>query len=395
MVDLYISSNGQQEYNEANSQYLQQQINDEEQLKHSKNGSQHHDIQNMNYLLVTAYFDIGATSWQNYTKDSSIYLNYLKHLCRANLKLIIFIDDRYAEEVNDEIDQLNDLQAMRYIVVFPINTEFLESNIISWQLYRQHMHAIMSTRSYQEKAWLRPEKYTPETLYPEYNSINFAKIDFVKYAIGHILKIAPYFSDVSHFGWIDSGYIRDASEIPRHFQPISALFNENVNVFYHNNYSQRYMATTEDISEDNVAAANAADDVSTARINQTEHVSSQFNFTQVFLDAPTDIPGAFWFGEKTALLRFHGLFHKCVHAMLEEDIADDDQAVLMCCYVSDPTLFTLWRTFGYLGLGHHYKGSFLTFYALNKLDDAHPFVGEFRLINIWLNARKEKGSLEP
>jgi hypothetical protein len=150
----------------------------------------------------------------------------------------------------------------------------------------------------------------PETVSPEYNGINFAKIDFVDYSIRHGLL-----GDVQYVGWIDFGYLRTEKEFIRNLKINSnALFNDRVNMQVINAPPEHY------------------------------------NASHIVRTKPYCFVGNFLFGNQAAMLAYREAFHECVHHLHSQNLVDNDQHMQLCVYHNHPELVYAWHLPEALGL---------------------------------------------
>jgi len=146
----------------------------------------------------------------------------------------------------------------------------------------------------------------PEIKVPEYNCINHAKVDFVKYAIDN--NIADF--NPNYYGWIDFGYIKDPNKsIPKNGNvTFNVIKNNYVNFVYNNDV-----------------------------------IDSDGDFVNTLVNPRDTITGPFWFGSKNKILEYHTLYHNRLSVLHQNGIADDDQAVMVNCYFNQNGIMKLWK----------------------------------------------------
>ena len=273
------------------------------------------------YRFITAFYDIGRGQWQNkYNRSAATYLERFSLLVQLNLPLVVFMDDRYAAEARAIIESVaSSLPAGApplQLQLIMINENFLSENIQSWS-YVAVEEEIMRSAAYQAMAQLRSSHGNPETLYPQYNCINHAKVDFVEYYVRKVLHNRSGIDDgcnggcngggdggisssgvtVTHVGWVDFGYLTEAFEVMPFAPNRALLYNGAVNFLSHG-----------------------------------EPTAREVDPAYVFQEVPIRIHGAFWFGSVQAVLGYRQTYHACVHEMHGRGVADDDQSVTLCCY---------------------------------------------------------------
>ena len=253
------------------------------------------------YRFITAFYDIGRGQWQNkYNRSAATYLERFSLLVQLNLPLVVFMDDRYAAEARAIIESVaSSLPAGApplQLQLIMINENFLSENIQSWS-YVAVEEEIMRSAAYQAMAQLRSLKYTPQTLYPQYNCINHAKVDFVEYYVRQFLHNRSGGVTVTHVGWVDFGYLTEAFEVMPFAPNRALLYNGAVNFLSHG-----------------------------------EPTAHEVDPAYVFQEVHFRIHGAFWFGSVQAVLGYRQTYHACVHEMHGRGLANEDQSVTLCCY---------------------------------------------------------------
>ncbi len=146
----------------------------------------------------------------------------------------------------------------------------------------------------------------PECHIPEYTLINHSKIDFMIEASK--LKNSEFFC------WIDFGYFALKERIPLNLVDINKLDKNRINY---------------------------------TLINPIDNRDSDVLYT--LRNAPERIGGFFFFGERNVLKEYQELYHFVLKEFqYDYNIADDDQHLVLRCYVKQPDLFAL----HYLGGWH-------------------------------------------
>lgn len=294
------------------------------------------------YVFITAFYDIGREQWTNFQRRNNDYFEYFNNLLRVNIPLIVFIDEKYYEIVCEAALKIRAHNHL-FTVVIKINEDFLTRNILSWS-YIGVEEDIISSLDYQEVILVRPEQNTPETMYPQYNCINHAKIDFIKYVIDHEYSILPV--HINYMGWVDFGYVTIDSHVNSFELNSELLFSDHVNV------------------------------LNTVAID----LEVDSNPLTVLSLSLAKIHGAFWFGSISALQRYHSAYHHSLQGMHAAGIADDDQAVMLQVLFNEPNLLKLWRNAPLWGMPNW--GWYVGFVLFNRLLwDSLPLVSAVALAN--------------
>jgi hypothetical protein len=207
--------------------------------------------------------------------------------------MIVFIDSRYINFINVEL--------LKNVILIPIDEDFLNKNIHSWKNIEK-ARIIMNSEFYKKLLIKRINNGHPENIYPEYNCINHAKIDFIKYAVPFI--------KTSFVCWSDFGY---------HF----SVFNNNSSKFPTNILNIKFFNTSK---------------LNFCLINKIE----EYDSISILQNAPDIFSGGFYGLPIKLVNPFQELYHSCLDELYSMNISDDDQHVLLKCYYKKPELFELY-----------------------------------------------------
>lgn len=179
-------------------------------------------IEDDDISIVTAFFDIGRSSWgetnkidARHKRSVDVYLAYFSNLSKIKNQLIIFIDENLAQTVLDMrlAHNLGD-----QTIIFTKKNFFLDDEILK---IKKKVHSMMS-KEFLQYVWIPS---APEYNNPEYLLINAFKSCFACYAIDKKIVTSP------QVAWIDFGYCRDENR----FDPnVKWQFNakNKMNLFY-------------------------------------------------------------------------------------------------------------------------------------------------------------------
>jgi hypothetical protein len=265
--------------------------------------------------LVTAFLDIGRETWKNndFKRTADFYIDYFLTYLNYPYKMVCYIDERYIQKVIDTYEKSEYKNKM----FIPINQDWLNKNIHAWSLIENDRH-ILKSEEYKEFMKKRlplmypegipetnvREHLCPENIYPEYNIVNHAKIDFINHAIDNGY-INTYFT-----GWCDFGYFstyhKDGSALP-------------INVL-----------DTDKFDKNKITIC--------LRRRILEEDKNMF-FTALY--AYELFIGAFYAGPTHIMKRFRDLYHESVIDLYKNGISDDDQHIYIQIYVKDPEIFNL------------------------------------------------------
>lgn len=252
-------------------------------------------ILKMSICYVSTFLDIGRTFWNNkFVRSVYTYLNCFKPFVKlfpkeGKEKMIVFIDEKHSKEFKEMIENSN-------IHAIEINMDFMSKNIHVWKSLNRERE-IMNSQEYKTKFANRLT--FPENTIPEYTLINHAKIDFVNLAID-LEKQYEYFS------WVDFGYFQNESNIPTNLLDLNKLNLNKVN------YQLLNPITEEDK-----------------------------NIMYTMIHAPERIGGFFFFGNRKTLKEYQNLYHSILEEFQNNNLADDDQHIVLRCFFKNPSLFHL------------------------------------------------------
>ena len=149
--------------------------------------------------------------------------------------------------------------------------------------------------------------YHPENIYPEYNSINHSKIDFICYALNNNIINKNDFICWSDFGYFNSILHNNPNEYPFSSLDINN-FNTNTLSFCLRNKLDRFDS----------------------------------NMYKTLVEAPEKFTGSFFSGPMNLMLKLQALYHKSLEELYSNNLSDDDQHIYLRCFLKEPDIFTLY-----------------------------------------------------
>lgn len=251
----------------------------------------------MSICYVTAFCDIGRGEWKNkFRRSFSQYLSGFLPIFNqivaypSQYQLVAFIDNKYSNILHTLASEYTN------VMIIPIDQSFLDKRIPAWsRLDRERQ--IMASAEYQRLVGER--LVYPEHHNPRYTLINHAKIDFVRYAIA-------CYSPGEFFAWVDFGYCSNPDKIPRY--PLDrSKFDQNM--------------------------------VTYTLINHLDR--NDGNIVQTLQTAPERVGGFFFAGTPSALRQYQQLYHDVHKVFQDNNIADDDQHIVLQCFLTRPDLIRL------------------------------------------------------
>lgn len=252
--------------------------------------------------LVTAFYDIGRGNFKKYGRTSEEYVKAFYNYLDMEYKMIIFIDDRYLQPILTYYETCK-FKNKKFI---PINKNWLVDNIYAWKQLEKDKR-IITSEFYKTLLEHRIAMNKPETLYSEYNIVNHSKIDFINYSIDN-----GYVNDKYVF-WSDFGYYHSILDNNKTFFPNTILDTRKFSPTKIN-----CMIRDNILPQDN-------------------------NILDIALSGKVTIIGTFYGGHISIMKQFQELYHSCLEELYSNNISDDDQHVLLRCYLKNPDFFQLYK----------------------------------------------------
>jgi hypothetical protein len=249
-------------------------------------------------VITTALVDLGRENWKDYNRSINDYLSY-NNMIYFQCKMVIYTTEdlkEYFENKRREVDP--DLSMTKII------TMRLEE--IPYYEYMEKLTDLMNSDFFIKNIKLRAHHYRPEANYPIYNIIQFAKSKFVERTIKE-----NYFDSKYHC-WMDAGIYHHL------FSPkwVKSVFpKKNENVLSDGKIHQFYIDFPRE-----------------SDLNKVDYYGQQDDVR---------IAGAWFGGNKAALLNFSDIVKKVVDDSIEEGIISDDQNIYTISYLENKDLFTL------------------------------------------------------
>ena len=230
----------------------------------------------MTAIFVTAFYDIGRNSWDNYyNRNMDAYINSLnKIILNIDNQIVIFLDDRY----------LNKVIKRDNVLIIPINDEWLHNNTLGWK-FLEVTKIIMNSEKYIN---LVGHKDNPEHKYPHYVTIVNCKLDFITIAY-NTLKIN------TNYIWIDAGYLHTVDSLESNI-----LFNKT-----------------------------PTDKILLFLVNSI--IPQDFDIIHTLIHARPLVTGGLFIIPHQYIYLLYNTYFKCVKKLIDLNIVDDDQHILLQC----------------------------------------------------------------
>lgn len=244
---------------------------------------------------VTAYVELDRSSWVNFARPFEDYFSAFKPLADLVKKsnphefhMVVYIDRKVSDQVTKYVSGAPNITTIQ------IDDETMFIKFPLWRRLNRET-AIMQSEEYRTR--MKHRLQFPEHTNPKYTIVNHCKVDFMAHATTIVL-------DSEHFCWVDFGYCNKPQNIPQ--RPL------DVRQFDPNRITYTLISPLTELDK---------------------------NIDYTLLHAPERVTGCFFFGGRNALKAYQGLYHG-IHAWLQSmNIVDDDQHLVIQCYVQAPSLF--------------------------------------------------------
>lgn len=248
---------------------------------------------NNNTTIVTGLYNIGRDEWKHpFNRSYSDYFQYFNNILSLNCNLVIFIDEK----------DLNIVQNLRSYIDPDLNkTKIVLKNFKDLEAYQKFFDKtkqVMCSDFFIKNRW---ENHTPEMIYPEYNIINFNKLSFLEESIKNNWFNSTYFM------WIDAG-------------------------FWHNKFPKEYRYIT--YPNDQKIKILDDDKVHFLLLGEYKKLKSYF-------DPHVNIAGSMFAGKSVPLLNLKNICYEIIDECLNNNSINDDQTIYSYAYDKQPSLFTL------------------------------------------------------
>jgi hypothetical protein len=262
------------------------------------------------------YYDIGRDKWKTFKRTFEEYLEgflpfielFNKDNC-DNDAMIVFIHEKFYDKLNTKIKE-----ETTNIKLISINEDFMKK-LHCWKSLDKEKE-IMNSEEF--KKIIKDRNQCPECIYPKYTLINHSKIDLICWIINN--KI----SDFNYYSWVDFGFFGKSREhIPKKLMNINEFMLDKVNIML------------------------------VKSINEKDK-----DIYYTLKEAPEKVGGFFFFGRKDKLIEFQKLYHSILYwFQYELKIADDDQHLMLRCYLKEPKLFETHCHYGWHKIFRLYEKS--------------------------------------
>jgi len=246
---------------------------------------------NKNLSLVTGFIDIGRENW-TYDSSRSIdkYFEYFSNLAKIENDMYVFIEEKFVDKI-----LLARNGKKTYIEIVNIKNDF--SNLL------KDIDNIQKS-DYFKNLLNKKDLNNPDYCSPEYVLVMLSKVYYVN------LFIKKYKIDSNLIAWVDFGYVRNSSMIKKD-KTFHIKFNEE----------KIHLLSLKEINED-------------------------VDVKKAMLTNDVFITGSQIIASKKMWSMLNIFINNSIQECIKNGIIDDDQGILLDCYIKNKDFFELHNTNG-------------------------------------------------
>jgi protein YibB len=254
----------------------------------------------MDMIITTALFDLDRGNWVGYKRSVEDYKNYSKNMLSLDCKMVIYTTPNLKEHFIENRKLID--PSLNNTIIVTMNLED-----IPYYDYLDKITNLMNSQFFIENIKNKHhDKLRPESNYPIYNIVQFAKSKFVENTIKN-----NFFNSELHC-WMDIGIYQHT--FPSEFK-FKKYPTKNVDILNDNKIHQFYRQYPRESDIDKLKYYCESDDVR--------------------------IVGAWFGGTKSALLKYSEIINKVVDDSINESVISDDQNIYTICFLENKELFNL------------------------------------------------------
>lgn len=262
-----------------------------------------------NITIVTAFYDIGRESWNNYNRKTSTYFECFKLLCQLKNKIIVFSEEKFKSYFDEIIQNYKPDLIVFYQDIIEPNEELISK-------------IQKSQDNLQQIGGLDDSGRPPEYWKPEYVLINFLKSQFCLDAINKVDTIDEIVA------WIDFGYLKEQKQVPES------------KIWKYDFEDKIYLWGIKNIPE-------------------------EIDLLQTIKSNTVYIQGCHMVATKNKWEQLNKLMNQQLNILLENNLVDDDQTLLLMSYAFDPENFKIYNEI----INYQDLGWFFIFQYYNEFSD--------------------------
>lgn len=294
-------------------------------------------------LFITAFKDIGRSNWPTHKRTNDDYFNYFYLLANnIHYNLIVYLEEN-----------IKQILLKKYKFRDNIIFENMSDINTFYNKYLNEEMRVISDIRFQSKIPKERFRKHPETWSAKYTLINHSKINFVKHAKNK-------YSNYQFYSWIDFGYVREISNVPRNIS-LDKLPDRIIYQSFGNIPEPRLNA------------------IQMLKIDEAKIAGSAYIIPKLLID------------------RFEKLYEEKINLWHENYICDDDQSLVLQLYyenknlfhlISDKNWFSLYNNLININLHSNFDYDDAVRYILrNNIEGAFVECGvEYgRMEKIWIN----------
>ena len=270
-----------------------------------------------NTIIITAFFDIGRSEFDNFNRDNNKYLNHFKFWAGLKNDLIIYTEKKFEDDILS-IRKDNGLQDKTTIITY--NTIEEIDNIVYTKISKSMENELCSA--------FRLKPNNPESKNSKYNYLMYLKSWFMNDALKY--------SKSENLAWLDFGFNNNNHYLDSNEFKFELIYdcNDKINIF-------------------------ALQELDTTPI------------FEVVRNMSTYIQGTFYIMPTHLVTHFYHMNKNNVLALCKSNLCDDDQTIMLMNYREYPKSFRVhyrnWLDFMFVVHDYDFKIALMNNIDVNLL----------------------------
>jgi hypothetical protein len=142
-------------------------------------------------LIITALYNIGRDSWNNFTMSYNTYLAWMENTLHIDREMVVFTEEKFIDKIKEFRSKIDPEGNKTTYIIEPLE------ELYAYKRWNHQLEELQFSDEFKDKKTFD----VPEMNEPLYNIIMFNKLYWLQKA----LEIKPSFT---HLIWLDAGGIR-------------------------------------------------------------------------------------------------------------------------------------------------------------------------------------------
>jgi hypothetical protein len=174
--------------------------------------------------LVTALYDIGRDTWDNFTMSYDTYIYWMRNILYLDSNLVIYTEDKFKDTIINIRREVDYNLEKTILIVQPLENSY------AYEKFYEPLSNLMSTEEFRNSIYFD----VPEMTKPLYNVLMFAKLFYI------LDSYKNKFFNADMYIWADAGTLRYDNPEKQvswpNMQKINDLDNTKITFFCHHPY---------------------------------------------------------------------------------------------------------------------------------------------------------------